>query len=63
MIARYKGIDETVGVIHFKPGSLHSIQMKRKLFPGKYIWLAIDGLENIPYTLESLFTLWESEKE
>lgn len=64
MIARYKGIDETVGIVHFKPGSKHSIQVKRKIVSRSgLVWLDIDGMVEIPYTLEGLFAIWEPVKE
>lgn len=64
MIARYKGIDETVGIVHFKPGSVHSIQAKRKIITKNgLVWILVDGMEEIPYTLEGLFTIWEPVKE
>lgn len=62
MIARYKGTRQQVGNINLLPGSMHSIQVKRKIFPSKYIWLVVDGVEDIPHTLESLFVLWELGK-
>lgn len=62
MIARYKGAQEDYGFIVFKPGSVHSIQFKHKFF-SKFIWLEVDGLEEIPYTLFELFTIWEPVEE
>lgn len=60
MIARYKGVNMIYGFIHFKPGSIHTIEYKRKFLPSKYIWVVIDGIEQIPYTLEGLLKIWET---
>lgn len=65
MIARYKGKPETIGCIIFEPGSKHVIKTRRRIITkSNWIWISIDGMLEIPYTLEGLFKVWEPvEKE
>lgn len=64
MIARYKGVDDTVGYVHLKPGSEHTVKVRRKLLSKQgLIWLVIDGSVEVPYTLEGLYAIWEPVKE
>lgn len=63
MIARYKGLNKTIEGVPLKPGSLHTVKIKNKIFSKNMIWLNVNGCVTIPYELEELFIEWEPVKE